>query len=108
MSCKERIIPESEFHKLAECYRMLSAGILDDNGIISEFNTTNSNTKRKILNELKNIKNRNGLDNDQQYWFNIVEIHIIAARYNIDPATVSCIGRTPKGTDIIRLIIENG
>lgn len=107
MSHKEKIISEANFHKLAECYRELSAGILDDRGIVSEYNTINNNTKRKISNELKKIKNRDGLGTNEQFWLNIVEIHIIAIKYNIDPATVCCIGGTPENIYLIRLITEN-
>lgn len=89
---------------MAECYRQLTAGILDDKGIIYEFNRTKSDIRQKVVEEIKLAKVKREKEVNQQFALMIVDVHIIAAKYDIDPTTVWCIGSVPKGTSSIMLI----
>lgn len=102
---KKKILPISKenFHKMAECYRELTAGILDDKGIVREFNQTKSDVRHKVIAEIKLAEVKRDKEINQQFALMIVDMHIIAAKYDIDPATVCCIGSVPKGTTIIML-----
>lgn len=106
-SSKKRIVfkdvSRSDFNKFADCYRELSKSIMNDNAIVRQFNRTPYDIRAKVCNQIKEMKVERDREISQQFVLNIVDIHIIAAEFNLDPAVVCCIGVDNCKNEFIRL-----
>jgi len=85
-------VTKFDFYKFAECYRELSASNMSDNDIIRQFNATSYDVRVQICKRIRELKVERDRAVDQQFILNIVDLHIIAAEFNIDPAVVCCVG----------------
>jgi hypothetical protein len=100
---KFKNIARVEFKKFAECFRELSFSIMTDNNIVREFNKTSVQDRKEIVRKIKQLKVEEGYTSDQQLILNMVDIHMIAEEYGIDPAVVLLIGTDNSNNEYIRL-----
>lgn len=96
-------VTRSEFHKFAECYRTLSKSIMSDNDVVLQFNRVPFHLRTQICNRIKELQVEREREPNQQFVLNIVDIHIIAEEFNIDPAVVCCVGTDQCRNEFIRL-----
>lgn len=98
-----KYITRTDFHRFAECYRGLSASILSDNDILRQFNETAYHIRVQICNRIKELKVEREYVVDQQFVLSIVDLHIIAEEFNVDPAVVCCVGVDQCKNEYIRI-----
>lgn len=91
------------FHKFAECYRTLSGSIISDADMVSQFNSISYFIRTQICRQIKELEVERGREPDQQFVLSVVDIHILAEKYKIDPAVVCCIGVDHGRNEFIRL-----
>jgi hypothetical protein len=96
-------VTKFDFHKFAECYRELSSSNMSDNDIIQQFNSTSYDIRVQICKRIRELKVERDRAIDQQFILSIVDLHIVAAEFNIDPAVVCCIGADQCRNEYIRL-----
>lgn len=91
------------FKQIADLYRSLSASIMSDFDIINQFNGIDYSKRVKIYNRIKELEVQKDRIIDQQFVLNIIDLHIIAAEFNIDPAVVCFVGTDQCKNEFIRL-----
>lgn len=96
-------VASSDFNKFAECYRGLSASTLSDNDIVRQFNATPYSIRVQICNRIKELKVEREYAVNQQFVLSVVDLHVIAGEFNVDPAVVCCIGADQCRNEYIRL-----
>lgn len=101
---KFRNISRVAFNKIAECFREMSFSIMNDNNMVRQFNMTSPNDRREILRQIKQLKVEDGYTSEQQLILNMIDIHMIAERYDIDPTVVLLIGTNNSNNAYIRLV----
>lgn len=98
-----RNISRSDFNKFANYYRELSKSIMGDRDIIQQFNRTPYTIRVQVCNRIKELSVEREREVEQQFILNVVDIHIIAAEFNLDPAVICCIGVDKCKNEFIRL-----
>lgn len=96
-------INRADFKQFADCYRALSVSIMSDSDIVSQFNRVSFGERKKVCEKIKQLKVQRDRVLDQQFVLSVVDLHIIAAEYNLDPAVVCCIGADNLRNEFIRL-----
>lgn len=97
-------ISQTDFNKFANCYRELSKSIMNDSDIIRQFNSTPYADRVKVFSRIKELEIERERAVDQQFILSVVDIHIIATEFNLDPAVVCCIGVDTCKNEFIKLI----
>lgn len=91
MKTKRKIefISSSNLEIIAKTSRMLSYSIMSDENILKQYNKLDNALRNKIINEVKRIDTKGKTDTiENEFTLRVVDIHIIAGKYNIDPAVV--------------------
>lgn len=96
-------ISQSDFNKFANCYRELSKSIMSDRDIIQQFNRTPYAVRVKVCNRIKELTVEREREIEQQFILSVVDIHIIAEEFDLDPAVICCIGVDKCKNEFIRL-----
>jgi hypothetical protein len=96
-------ISQSDFNKFANCYRELSKSIMSDRDIIQQFNRTPYTVRVKVCNRIKELTVEREREIEQQFVLSVVDIHIIAEEFDLDPAVICCIGADNCKNEFIRL-----
>ncbi|MDD3888747.1 MAG: hypothetical protein PHR65_02370 [Syntrophomonadaceae bacterium] len=96
-------INRADFHKFAECYRDLSRSIISDADMVRQSNAIPYYTRTQICRRIKELEVERGREFDQQFVLNVVDVHIIAEEFKIDPAVVCCVGVDGGKNEFIRL-----
>lgn len=82
-----------KFSQELDVFKILSCSIANDTLLVNQFNSLSRMQKKKIKDMIKNIKVAEKIDiTSSQFDLQIVDIHIIAEKFNIDPATVCLVG----------------
>lgn len=77
---------------------------MNDNNIVRQFNSTPYADRVKVLSRIKKLEIEREREVDQQFILSVVDIHIIATEFNLDPAVVCCIGVDKCKNEFIKLI----
>lgn len=96
-------ITREEFHHFAECHRALSGSIMSDADMVHQFNATPYHIRNQIYRQIKELQVERNREPDQQFVLTVVDIHILAEKFKIDPAVVCCIGVDHGRNEYIRL-----
>lgn len=91
MKTKRKIefISNSKLERIAKASRMLSYSIMSDENILKQYNKLDNSLRNRIINEVKKIDTKGKTDTfENELVLRAVDIHIIAGKYNIDPAVV--------------------
>lgn len=96
-------ITRAGFHDFAEWHRALSRSILSDADMVRQFNATPYHTRTQICRRIKELEVERGREPDQQFVLSIVDIHILAEEFKIDPAVICCVGVDRGRNEYIRL-----
>lgn len=96
-------ITRADFHKFAECHRALSGSIMSDADMVRQFNAVPYHVRTQICRRIKELEVERSRVVDQQFVLSIVDVHIVAEEFNIDPAVVCCVGVDRGRNEFIRL-----
>jgi hypothetical protein len=96
-------ISRARFHDYAESYRALSGSIMSDADMVRQFNTVPYHMRTQICRRIKEMEVERGRVFDQQFVLNMVDVHILAEEFSIDPAVVCCVGVDRGKNEFIRL-----
>lgn len=96
-------ITRAEFHVFAECHRTLSGSITNDADMVRQFNTIPYHIRKQICCRIKELEVEREQEFDQQVVLCIVDLHILAEEFKIDPAVVCCVGVDNGRNELIRL-----
>ena len=96
-------ISRAGFQDIAECHRALSGSIINDADMVRQFNAIPYHERTQICRRIKELETERGREPDQQFVLSIVDIHILAEEFNIDPAVVCCVGVDGGRNEFIRL-----
>lgn len=97
-----KYVTKVEFHKFAESYRALSKSIMCDSDIVHQFNSIPFHKRNQIYYRIKELRVERERVPDQQFVLSVVDIHIIAEEFKIDPAVVCCVGVDKCRNELIR------
>jgi len=100
--CKN--VSHANFHDFAECYRALSGSIMSNSDIVHQFNAIPNYTRTQICQRIKRMQVERGREFDQQFVLSVVDMHILAEEFMIDPAVVCCVGVDKGKNEFIRLL----
>lgn len=107
---KYRRITRGEFNTIISLCKAVSSSLADTNIIIKQFNILTSSQRSFIIKEYNQrediLKKQIFTKNDDLYSVClIVNLHIIASKYNIDPATIAlCISKLCKENEKILVL----
>lgn len=93
-----------DFHEFAECHRALSGSIISDADMVCKFNAIPYHIRTQICRQTKELEVERGREPDQQFVLSVVDIHMLAEKFKIDPAVVCCVGVDHGRNEFIRLI----
>jgi len=96
-------ISRKDFHDFAECHRTLSRSIISDIDMVHQFNAIPYHARALICRRIKELEVERGRELEQQFILNVVDLHILAEEFNIDPAVVCCVGADNGRNEFIRL-----
>ena len=96
-------ITRADLHGFAECYRALSRSIMSDADMVRQFNTIPYHTRTQICRRIKELEVERSREPDQQFVLSIVDVHILAEEFKIDPAVICCVGVDRGRNEFIRL-----
>jgi|GEM_PF-479157 len=96
-------VSHSDFHKFADAYRGLSGSIMGDVNIIRQFNKVPFSIRVDVCKRIKELEVECSREVDQQFVLSIIDIHIIASEFDLDPAVVFCIGVDKGKNEFIKL-----
>ncbi|WP_018213160.1 hypothetical protein [Desulfitobacterium hafniense] len=96
-------ITRAGFHDFAECHRALSGSIMSDADMVRQFNAIPYHARTQICRRIKELEVERSRVPDQQFVLSIVDVHILAEEFNIDPAVVCCVGVDRGRNEFIRL-----
>lgn len=97
-----KYVSRTDFHKFSDCYRALSKSIMNDNDIVRQFNRIPYHIRTRVCSRIKTLQVEREREVDQQFVLSVVDIHIIAGEFNIDPAVVCCVGTDNCKNEFIR------
>lgn len=87
-------ISKSKLHKIAKICRSISYSIINDVNMIKQYNTLAVAERKEIREEMGNmdIVDKSDVSDipDSGFLLQVVDIHIISGKHNIDPA-VACL-----------------
>lgn len=75
---------------------------MSDNDIVRQFNSTPYAVRMQVCSRIKALKVEREREVGQQFVLSVVDVHIIAGEFNIDPAVVCCIGADKCKNEYIR------
>lgn len=95
-------VSRSDMHKFCEIYRKMTDSIMTDDAIVSQFNMVPYHTRKEICKKIKELKVERELDVDQQFVLSLVDLHIVAGEFKLDPAVIMAIGVDNGKNEIIQ------
>ena len=76
---------------------------MSDTDMVCQFNAVPYYARTEICRRIKKLEVERSRVPDQQFVLNIVDVHILAEEFNIDPSVVCCVGVDRGRNEFIRL-----